>query len=96
MEWIQYTFTPFASWGVMAYSQSNSINIMQFVSVFGMAGLSFLIYWVNVSMTQLITKKKANLLSLYLPLSILIIVIISIMLNINYKKDYICKIYFVL
>jgi len=75
MEWIQYTFTPFASWGVMAYSQSNSINIMQFVSVFGMAGLSFLIYWVNVSITQLITKEKTSLLSLYLPFSILIMVI---------------------
>ena len=34
MEWIQYTFTPFASWGVMAYSQSHSTGIMQFVSVF--------------------------------------------------------------
>jgi len=76
MEWIQYTFTPFASWGVMAYSQSNSINIMQFVSVFGMAGLSFLIYWVNISITQLITRKKTSFLSLYLPLSILIIVIV--------------------
>ena len=76
MEWIQYTYTPFASWGVMAYSQSNSINIMQFVSVFGMAGLSFLIYWVNVSITQLIIRKRTSFLSLYLPLSILISVII--------------------
>jgi len=76
MEWIQYTFTPFASWGVMAYSQSHSINIMQFVSIFGMAGLSFLIYWISVSIVQLITTKKTTLLSFYLPISILIIVII--------------------
>ncbi len=76
MEWIQYTFTPFASWGVIAYSQSHNINIMQFVSIFGMAGLSFLIYWVNVSIVQIITTKRATLLSFYLPISILIIVII--------------------
>ncbi len=76
MEWIQYTFTPFASWGVMAYSQSHNISIMQFVSVFGMAGLSFLIYWVNVSIVQIITTKRTTLLSFHLPISILIIVII--------------------
>lgn len=87
MEWIQYTFTAFASWGVMAYSQSNSINIMQFVSVFGIAGLSFLIYWVNVSIAQLITKQKANLLSLYLPLSILIIVITFGSLRMGIEKS---------
>tara|TARA_R110002049_G_scaffold16035_3_gene64798 strand:+ start:286 stop:1734 length:1449 start_codon:yes stop_codon:yes gene_type:complete len=87
MEWVQYTFTPFASWGVMAYSQSNSINIIQLVSVFGMAGLSFLIYWVNISITQLITSKKANLLSLYLPLSILIIVIIFGSLRIRIEES---------
>ena len=87
MEWIQYTFTPFASWGVMAYSQSNSINIMQFVSVFGMAGLSFLIYWVNISIVQLIIRKKANLLSQYIPLSILIILIIFGSLRFDFGKS---------
>lgn len=87
MEWIQYTFTPFASWGVMAYSQLNSLHMMQFVSVFGMSGLSFLIYWVNVSITQLITRKKANLLSVYVPLSILIIVITFGSLRINIEKS---------
>ena len=87
MEWIQYTFTPFASWGVMAYSQSNSLNIMQFVSVFGMAGLSFLIYWVNVSIAHLISRKKAVFLSMYMPLSMLIIVIIFGALRIDIEKS---------
>jgi len=87
MEWVQYTFTPFASWGVMAYSQSNSLTMMQLVSVFGMAGLSFLIYWVNVSITRLISSKKANLLSVYLPLSILIGVLIFGSLRIDIEKS---------
>jgi apolipoprotein N-acyltransferase len=42
LEWIQYTFTPLASWGVAAYTQTSSIDILQFLSIFGMAGLSFL------------------------------------------------------
>ena len=44
MEWLQYTFTPFASWAAAAYSQSHSLVIMQTVSLFGMAGLGFLVY----------------------------------------------------
>ena len=27
-EWIQYTFTPFGSWGVAAYTQANSISLL--------------------------------------------------------------------
>ena len=76
MEWIQYTFTPFASWGVMAYSQYHNIIMMQFVSVFGMAGLSFLIYWINVSIAHTLITRKTTLKSLYLPVLILTIAII--------------------
>jgi len=88
MEWIQYTFTPFGSWGIMAYSQSNSINSMQFVSIFGVAGLSFLIYWINVSIVRIITLNKATLLSFHLPAIILILVIIfgSLRLDIGKSK----------
>ncbi|MBU0646739.1 hypothetical protein KJ611_04720, partial [Patescibacteria group bacterium] len=49
MEWTQYTFMPFASWGVGANTQSHSLVILQSLSLFGMAGLSFLIYWINIS-----------------------------------------------
>lgn len=72
MEWIQYTFTPFASWGVAAYTQVNSIAIKQCVSVFGMAGLSFLIYWVNVSIAEILTQRKINTEIFYAPLLIFI------------------------
>jgi apolipoprotein N-acyltransferase len=88
MEWIQYTFTPFGSWGIMAYSQSNSINIMQFSSIFGLAGLSFLIYWINVSIVRIITTHKITKLTLYAPSLILILVIIygSLRLDIGKSK----------
>lgn len=90
MEWIQYSFTPFASWGVMAYSQSHSTNIIQFVSIFGLAGLSFLIYWFNISIVQLITTKKITLTTFYLPVSVLILVIIfgSLRMDIAKSKGY--------
>ncbi len=87
MEWIQYTFTPFASWGVMAYSQSHSINIMQFTSVFGMAGLSFLIYWINASIAKIITTGKPTLLSFYLPVLSLLLINIFGSLRIDIEKS---------
>jgi apolipoprotein N-acyltransferase len=87
MEWIQYSFTPFASWGVMAYSQSKSLIIMQFVSIFGIAGLSFLIYWINASLARIITTNRITLLSFYLPFSILTIVIIFGSLRVDLGKS---------
>jgi apolipoprotein N-acyltransferase len=87
MEWIQYSFTPFGSWGIMAYSQSNSINIMQFTSVFGLAGLSFLIYWINVSIVRIITNNKVTLLTLYAPSLILILVITFGSLRLDIAKS---------
>lgn len=47
-EWIMYTFTPFASWGAAAYTQVDYPAIVQSVSLFGMMGLSFLIYLINM------------------------------------------------
>lgn len=67
MEWIQYTFTPLASWGAAAYSQVDSLVIMQSLSLFGMPGLSFLIYWVNISIAKIIITRKFEWGTLYLP-----------------------------
>ena len=47
-EWAQWQFSPLASWGAMAYTQVENLPLLQSVSLFGMAGLGFLIYWVNV------------------------------------------------
>ena len=77
MEWIQYTFTTFASWGVAAYTQSHNIGIMQTVSLFGMPGLSFLVYWVNVSIAEMISSKKTSWLSLQLPIAAVLLFIVS-------------------
>jgi apolipoprotein N-acyltransferase len=49
-EWIQYTFTPLGSWGAVAYSQADNLLLLQGLSLFGLSGLSFLIYWINVAM----------------------------------------------
>ncbi|MFY0687469.1 MAG: hypothetical protein JXQ90_09905 [Cyclobacteriaceae bacterium] len=68
LEWVQYTFTPLASWGVAAYSQTHSPGIMQFVSLFGLPGLSFLIYWINTAITDLLLSKKTAVHNSILPL----------------------------
>lgn len=83
MEWIQYTFTPFASWGIAAYTQADSINIIQSVSLFGVAGLGFLIYWTNAAFINVIITKKRTLLNFYLP----IIMILAIVIFGNLRLD---------
>jgi apolipoprotein N-acyltransferase len=87
LEWIQYTFTPLASWGVAAYTQMNSIPVLQSLSLFGMAGLSFLIYWVNLSIANLIVKKERTFLAFRLPLLILCCVIIFGALRFEISKS---------
>ena len=75
MEWIQYTFTPIASWGVAAYTMHDNVSLIQTVSLFGMAGLSFLIYWVNVSFANIIIKRKTAIPTFQLPLIMLFLFI---------------------
>lgn len=87
MEWIQYTFTPFASWGVMAYSQLHSTGIMQLVSVFGLAGLSFLIYWINISLAQILMSGRITLTSFYIPVSLIIVIVLFGALRLDYGKS---------
>ncbi|MFZ1807140.1 MAG: nitrilase-related carbon-nitrogen hydrolase [Cyclobacteriaceae bacterium] len=75
MEWIQYTFTPLASWGVAAYTMHDNVSLIQTVSLFGLAGLSFLIYWVNVSIANIIIKRKISIPTFQLPLIMLFLFI---------------------
>jgi apolipoprotein N-acyltransferase len=75
MEWIQYTFTPLASWGVAAYTMHDNVSLIQTVSLFGLAGLSFLIYWVNVSIATIIIKRKTDVSTFQLPLIMLFLLI---------------------
>jgi apolipoprotein N-acyltransferase len=86
MEWTQYTFMPFASWGVGANTQSHSIVILQSLSLFGMAGLSFLIYWVNISIVEIAQTRKATLSNSYLPFGVLLIFLIYGSLRLDFGK----------
>lgn len=76
LEWFQYSFTPLGSWGVAAYTQVDSIYMAQSLSLFGLAGLSFLVYWINASVTELILKKKAKDLNFFIPLIILFLMLL--------------------
>ncbi len=87
MEWIQYTFTPFASWGVAAYTQSHNLTLMQSVSLFGMAGLSFLVYWVNISITEIAVNKKLTLAIFQIPLSVLLVLVLFGALRYDISKS---------
>lgn len=88
MEWIQYRFTPFASWGVAAYTQMDNLLLIQSVSLFGLAGLSFLIYWINIVLVNVISKQTISLKAVGIPLLVLVIVIVFGSLRYTiYKAD---------
>lgn len=76
LEWVQYTFTPLATWGALSNTQVASLGVAQLVSVFGMAGLSFLIYWVNIAISDVLLSKKCSATNFYLPLVFTIAIII--------------------
>ena len=87
MEWIQYTYTPFASWEDAAYTQSHNISIMQAVSLFGMPGLSFLIYWVNISITEIVVNRKTTLFTFQIPLLVMLSMLLLGTLRFDISKS---------
>lgn len=87
MEWIQYTFTPFASWGVAAYTQSHNLTLMQSLSLFGTPGLSFLIYWINISIAEIAVNRKLTRQTFQIPLSVLLILVIFGALRYDISKS---------
>lgn len=44
-EFIGFTFSPFGTWGSLAYTQYGNLPLMQIVSITGIYGLTFLITW---------------------------------------------------
>jgi apolipoprotein N-acyltransferase len=49
-EFAQHRYTPFASWGAVAYTQIDNLPLLQVSSLVGMAGVSFLVSWVAAAL----------------------------------------------
>jgi apolipoprotein N-acyltransferase len=56
-EWCIHVFTPFGTWGIMANTQIYNLKLLQFASVFGAAGVSFIVYWVAAYLACFISCK---------------------------------------
>lgn len=54
-EWVLTTFTPFATWGAMVYTQLDNISWLQIVSVGGPWILSFALYFIAFQLYRLTT-----------------------------------------
>jgi apolipoprotein N-acyltransferase len=67
----------YAFWqlGAAAYTQMDHIVLLQSLSLFGMAGLSFLIYWVNMAIFSFIVDEHNRLKKLMLPAIVLLVVL---------------------
>ena len=86
LEWIQYTFTPLGSWGAAAYTQLHSPVMQQLLSIFGMAGLGYLIYWINACIAQLLLTKKTTNINFFIPTISLIAVIVFGALRMEFSQ----------
>ena len=86
LEWVQYSFTPFASWGIAAYTQHDNLPLIQTVSLFGLAGLSFLIYWVNASIANIIVERKLSFSTFQLPALVMLLLIVFGAVRYNISK----------
>jgi len=58
IEWLQYTFTPLASNGSAAYTQLENLPFLQMASLFGMLGISFIMYWFAAIVADNIIEKR--------------------------------------
>ena len=62
MEWMQFSFTPFATWGNISNTQLENLVLLQGLSLFGMPGISFLIYYIAAliekSISDNVSKKQ--------------------------------------
>ena len=87
MEWMQYSFTPFASWGIAAYTQMDNLILMQSVSIFGVAGLGFLIYWINITIAEAIVKNQFTFRIIRVPLMVFASIIIFGSVRYNFNKS---------
>lgn len=75
MEWVQYTLTPLGSWGAAAYTQAGNIVLLQSVSIFGLAGLGFVIYYVNSILAEIVLDAKVFSKKI-IPVSVILVVIL--------------------
>jgi len=41
--WVQYTFTPGSSWGILAHTQSDNLSLVQLAALTGVGGITFLV-----------------------------------------------------
>lgn len=60
MEWVGGYSSEFGVWGMMANSQINDRILIQSASIFGATGISFLIYWFNALVEEIIFEFETN------------------------------------
>ncbi len=72
-EWLQSSFTPFASWGSAAYTQINNPIWLQIVSIGGIWILSYFIYFISYQIYEGFRDgfSKKQLLKVALPIMVL-------------------------
>lgn len=74
-EFAQHRFTPFASWGAVAYTQIDNLPLLQVSSLVGMAGVSFIVSWVAASLEEIYKSGSCSWRPIALSLAVTLAVI---------------------
>lgn len=60
VEYALHRLTPFGSWAAAAYTQVDNLPLLQVASLTGMAGVSFIVYFVGAALEALIADPRAG------------------------------------
>lgn len=59
-EYVQHRYTPFGSWGAVAYTQLENLALLQVAALVGLAGVSFIVSFVAASLEQALAEPEAR------------------------------------
>ena len=76
LEYLQAFYTPFGTWGSLAFTQLSNLPLLQTASLFGFLGISALMAWGAVLAASIILDR--NLVNKKVPIALFIIVFIAL------------------
>lgn len=78
LEYLQAFYTPFGTWGSLAFTQVSNLPLLQTASLFGFLGISALMAWAAVLATSIILKNDLANRKLQIALFIIIFIALNV------------------
>jgi apolipoprotein N-acyltransferase len=73
LEWLQFRFTPLASNGAAAYTQLDNLPFLQLTSLFGISGISLLMYWFAAAAADCFLEQRIAWRRVAIPIGLIVV-----------------------